>query len=57
LRREGRRAKETRDMIEALRKAQPAVPQTVFIEHTKLPKMSKGEYRDIPRPVQGCHDR
>ena len=43
LRRKERRAKETRDMIEALREAQPAVPQTVFIENTKLPKMSDGE--------------
>ena len=43
LRREERRDKETRDMIQALREAQPVVPQTVYIENTKLPKMSEGE--------------
>ena len=42
-RREDKRDKETREMILALREAQPAVPQTVYIDNTKLPKMTDGE--------------
>ena len=43
LRRDEKRDKDTKDMILALREAQPAVPQTVHIENTKLPKMKAGE--------------
>ena len=40
-RRDERRDRETREMIAALKKAQLAVPQTVHIENTKLPKMTE----------------
>ena len=40
---EERRDRETKEMIQAIREAQPAVPQTVYIENTKLPNMSEGE--------------
>ena len=42
-RREDTRDRETREMIAALKVAQPPVPQTVHIENTKLPRMTEGE--------------
>ena len=42
-RREDRCDKETREMILALREAQPVVPQTIHIDSTKLPKMTDTE--------------
>ena len=40
-------AKETRDLILALKESQPAIPQTVHINNVKLPKMSEGEDVEI----------
>ena len=45
--REDVRAKETTDMILALKESQPAIPQTVHINNVKLPKMSEGEDVEI----------
>ena len=53
--RRGRREQEIRDETErredklllALKEAQPAVPQTVHLDNTKLPTMTKGDDIDL----------
>ena len=46
-RRDDQRDRETREMLAALKDNIPAVPQTIHIENTKLPRMVEGEDAEV----------